>query len=670
MKQNHPIRSVLLFIAVLFLSNTLYAFPFEFTDKDGRKIRINKKPERVVSIVPSITESIVKIGVENCLKGATYHSLYPLEAVEKGGIGGFFSPSAEKIKALNPDLIFISDLHHEIVSTFGKGTDYEGKCTLINFDQHSYKNAAASLKIIGKIFNKEKEAEGILAKNRAELEIIRHKTNKLVTKKRVIRLMGRDRVMTPGDDSFQNDMIQMAGCIPPKTGQSGKIVPVTLKQWLAFNPQAIYGCGDDRKVFESLSDKPGWNEVDAVKNNQYFSFPCELTCRAATNVGYFSGWLAARVYPELFSDQKKQVKNESVVGSRPISINLPYVSTAGIKNEYIYDFINKTLLIELKDPMALLSTLEGYREKISTVGNHYFPTQTWGLGHTSGLKGLRERTYSVLNLNEKSVSLLFTGADMDNLTITEKKFKKIKVISLVTAGVRGNALKLSKDNGGFYEPGTINIILMTNMKLTKRAMTRAVITATEAKSAALSDMDIRSSYSPLKHQATGTGTDNIIVVEGKGATIDNTGGHSKMGELIAGSVYDGVKEAVFKQNGIVSDRNIFQRLKERKIKISALANITGCDCNLEKSAVNAEIEKILLDPYYSAFLESAFSISDDYERGIISNIDSFSAWSESIANEIAGRDQIEMRQLIEQEDLPVVLKTALNAIINGVVNRL
>ncbi len=98
-------------------------------------------------------------------------------------------------------------------------------------------------------------------------------------------------------------------------------------------------------------------------------------------------------------------------------------------------------------------------------------------------------------MSEKNTSCLITGADMDNLSVKSYSFREMTVTACVTAGVRGNALKMSKDNGGYYEPGTINIIIMSNMQLSKRAMTRAIISATEAKSAALADLDIRSTYS-------------------------------------------------------------------------------------------------------------------------------------------------------------------------------
>jgi len=79
-------------------------------------------------------------------------------------------------------------------------------------------------------------------------------------------------------------------------------------------------------------------------------------------------------------------------------------------------------------------------------------------------------------------------------------------------------------------------------------MARAIITTTEAKTAALQDLDIKSTYSS-KYQATGTGTDNIIVVSGKtGKPLTLTSGHTKIGELIGGTTKEAVTEALKKHD--------------------------------------------------------------------------------------------------------------------------
>ena len=76
------------------------------------------------------------------------------------------------------------------------------------------------------------------------------------------------------------------------------------------------------------------------------------------------------------------------------------------------------------------------------------------------------------------------------------------------------------------------------------------MTATEAKTAALEDRGVRSTASP-QLQATGTGTDSMIVVSGvdTDTVIRHTGGHTKMGELIAVSTKIAVGEALKNHDG-------------------------------------------------------------------------------------------------------------------------
>ena len=90
------------------------------------------------------------------------------------------------------------------------------------------------------------------------MQLIREKMARIPKekRKRVMRFMGRDEVMAPGDDSFQNELIRAAGGVPPVWGKSGAIVPVTLEAWQRFNPQVLYGCGGDREVAQAFFSRP------------------------------------------------------------------------------------------------------------------------------------------------------------------------------------------------------------------------------------------------------------------------------------------------------------------------------------------------------------------------------------------------------------------------------
>ncbi len=659
---------VLISIGLLvFCTTSLAAYPVKVPDSKGNHLKFFQKPRKVVSLVPSATEILFEIGAKDFVKAITYHDITLAGAGDKQIIGGFSGPSIEKIEAVKPDLIILSDMHQDIIKKFNK-TDSKLFIFQTATIEDSYKNIMA----FGKIFDREKQALQIIEKNKSEINLIKQKLARIdnLKKKRVIRLMGRDTIMTPGSDSFQNEIIRAAGGIPPDFGKKGNIINVTKEEWMKFNPQVIYGCGPDKEAAINFFSKPGWKDVDAVKNNQIYYFPCDLTCRASTHTGYFVSWLSSVIYTKEFSNPENYILPPGIIQSKPVEINLEYIKSASIAYSNIYDFENKTLVIDFKSPQTIVSTLEGERDNITTIGNHYIPPPTWALVHERGIENTRSSILKAIQRPEQTTSFLITGADMDNLSIQTQTYKDMKVFALVTAGVMGNAIRMSKDTGAFYEPGTINIILLTNMKLSRRAMTRAIISGTEAKTAALSDMDIRSSYTPLINEATGTGTDNILVAQGSGLKIENTGGHTKMGELIAKAVYAGVTEAVLKQNGILAKRNIFQRLKERNIDPYQLVSISTCECQGNRSDLAAMAERLLLEPEYAAFIEASLAISDEYEKGLIKNLDSFYMWCKKIADTIAGYEVEEVKDMISDDTIPVTLKTALDAILTGAQTRM
>ena len=352
-----------------------------------------------------------------------------------------------------------------------------------------------------------------------------------------------------------------------------------------------------------------------------------------------------------------------------MKLDLPYVQGARITASTIQDFPNKTLIIEFTSPQKIVSTMEGQRDGISVVGNHYSPPPAWSLDHLLGLEEVRRRLYGVLGQSPERASFLFTGADMDNLAVRQFEFKELKVIALVTAGVESNAVRMSRDRGDYYEPGTINIILLTNRSLSPRAMTRAIIDATEAKTAALWDMDIRSSFTSRVNPATGTGTDNIIVVQGTGGPLDNAGGHTKLGELIASAVYAGVQEAIHKQNGIFPGRKIFQRLQERRLELVALVfpgpsglwiSGQGLRGFAGRGAAGTDGGRL---PGIGPGHQRRPGKGPDPGPG------PFRQWCRLTASEIAGQPVRVLLDPLGDADLPPVIRMAFNAILSGLQSR-
>lgn len=229
----------------------------------------------------------------------------------------------------------------------------------------------------------------------------------------------------------------------------------------------------------------------------------------------------------------------------------------------------KTLIISFSNRRRALSSKDGFKE-VKVVCNNYNPPPLWDYimyEWETYKKGLLKN----LVLSAEETFILATAADMDNLSFKKEVFDGFEVYAFVTADVETNAMRIGVDkgtslerDGKFENVGTINIVVLTNAYLSDGAMVRSVVTVTEAKTIAIQDLDIRSSYNP-SYQATGTGTDNVIIVSGggEGEKINYVGGHSKMGEIMAKVVTSATKEAIIKQNPSLLEKTEEIRSEEK-----------------------------------------------------------------------------------------------------------
>jgi adenosylcobinamide amidohydrolase len=174
---------------------------------------------------------------------------------------------------------------------------------------------------------------------------------------------------------------------------------------------------------------------------------------------------------------------------------------------------------------------------------------------------------------------LGTAANMNHLAIVLEEYRDIAVLAVATGGVESNAARAgdpasSYEFDGVYEPiacemppahGTINVKIAANQPMSDGALVRAVMTATEAKTAALQELSVPSRYS--SGLATGTGTDQIAVCvpsDGRARPLRGAGHHTTAGELIGKAVRRAIKETLLFQNGMPpSERGSCMRLMER-----------------------------------------------------------------------------------------------------------
>ena len=270
-----------------------------------------------------------------------------------------------------------------------------------------------------------------------------------------------------------------------------------------------------------------------------------------------------------------------------------------------------------------------------------------------GLDEYHNQTCSELQLDPHLVASMGTAANMSYAAKTQSSDGPLSVTAIVTAGVQGNAA-CAGDPANWRETdkgwekavpldGTINTILLINHSLTEGALARAVVTMTEAKSAALQQLAIRSLYS--KNFATGTGTDQYCIAAPlkRGKPLTSTSPHVKLGELIGIAVRDATLEALRWQNGLEpsTTRLLFHALgRYGVVERTFLTDIAPLLSERELELLQKNFNSVVYDPRVAAAGFGIAAVLDRIRHGTLppsAAHDVFRQYAATLATSLAAK---------------------------------
>ncbi len=302
----------------------------------------------------------------------------------------------------------------------------------------------------------------------------------------------------------------------------------------------------------------------------------------------------------------------------------------------------RVIYAKFLEPHLVLSTCRvagGMRDDLEYVLNHQ---SCEPCNHTRSLAlrdplVYRKDICAPYKLVPEKCATMGTAANMHHAAFIQKKYKNIEVAAVITGGVETNAgragdpASVFETEDGFErldrpekttEPkaGTINIMLFISHPLTKAAITRAVMMATEAKTAALQELAVNSRYSD--GLATGTGTDQIIIAapDRDGFRLGWAGKHGKLGELIGLAVMEGVKETLGKQNNLTPQGQCSVKIHLERFGCDTATIIKGIGGNLnpeQAEVFSNNYKNLFRDPLTVAAVAAMVHLQDKLSWGVL-----------------------------------------------------
>ncbi len=273
--------------------------PGTLIDDLGREIKIDKPPQRMVSHVPSTTEILYALGLEDRVVGVDSYSDYPEAAKSKPQVGNYFNPSIENIVALNPDLVF-TDGHSESI----KGLD-SLKIPYIVLQPKDIEGIFNNIELVGRVTGAGDKAERIVKDMRARMSAVTERV-KGASRPRVFYIIDATDLNNPwtaGPGSFIDALINLAG------GENiGAKAPVawakfSIEEVVNSDPQIIIAdaqMGTAITSKEKLINHPIWQRITAVKQGKVFVIDGDLVSRSGPRIVQGLEEMAQMIHPDLF----------------------------------------------------------------------------------------------------------------------------------------------------------------------------------------------------------------------------------------------------------------------------------------------------------------------------------------------------------------------------------
>ena len=261
----------------------------------NRTVTLEKPAERVVSVAPSITETIFALGKGDVLKGRTDYCDYPAEVSSIPSIGSLKEPDIEAIAELNPDIVIAST--HFTEESVDKLTALSIPVVVLA-DQDSFEGAYKIIEDVAKLIGAESEAAAITGSMKETVTTVLNKVKGKETPS-VYYVIGFGEYgdYTAGGDTFINQIIEMAGGNNIASGIKGW--SFSLEQIVESDPDILV-CSKYWNAKDSIMKTNGYKDLRAVKDGNLFEIDSNMLDRQGPRLADGLLALAKIIHPDLF----------------------------------------------------------------------------------------------------------------------------------------------------------------------------------------------------------------------------------------------------------------------------------------------------------------------------------------------------------------------------------
>lgn len=253
-------------------------YPVTVVDQTGERIKLDAKPVRIVSLIPSTTEIAFALGLGNKVVGVTSNDNYPNSVLKLPKVGDF-NINIEKLISLKPDLILahVSNNKDAVVKLRKLGFN------VLVTDAKCIKDIYKSIALVGRACDKMNDVEKLIAHlEQQKLKIFSKAVISKKNSKKMIKVWfeADENLFSGGKGTFINELIELAGGYNITRSYAGwvKLGPEYV---LRENPDVIINAYNGK---ENITNRAGWDSVSAVKSGRVVNIDPDIISRPGPRI--------------------------------------------------------------------------------------------------------------------------------------------------------------------------------------------------------------------------------------------------------------------------------------------------------------------------------------------------------------------------------------------------
>lgn len=264
-------------------------WPCHVTDDRGQTVTVKAEPRRIVSLLPSHTETLIALGAGDRLVGIDDNSDMPKNRAPLPRLGGAFDTHVEAVLALRPDLVLVVETSPAAKILEQAGIPVWG-ASAKRFDE-----VFRMIADVGRLVGRTQEASALAARIHQQVGQIESALAHVPPVRVYYEVDPTPYTAAPS--SFIGVLLRKAGganVVPDGSGEFPKISPELV---VAGNPSIILGAS-----LEDVAARPGWLAIEAVRTGRVFALnPAEakLIERPGPRMAEALRTLAQRLHPEV-----------------------------------------------------------------------------------------------------------------------------------------------------------------------------------------------------------------------------------------------------------------------------------------------------------------------------------------------------------------------------------